>query len=140
MADGPRERRRVFRWQTAKPETWRTLAPEGTRMRRAPTRAEALLWERLRRRELGVRFRRQHGIDRFIVDFCCLKARLIVEVDGPIHDDQAERDGARDEFLQAAGYRILRFRNDAVLRDIEAVIAAIRTALDMPLPPEPPQR
>jgi histidinol dehydrogenase/leucyl-tRNA synthetase/ATP-dependent DNA helicase RecG len=119
-----------LRWQTAREGLWHKLAPESQRMRHEPTRAEQLLWQRLRRRALGVRFRHQHVIDRFIVDFCALEPKLIVEVDGPIHGNQVEQDAARDAVLQAAGFRVLRFSNDAVENRIEGVIARIRKALN----------
>jgi len=70
-------------------------------MRKHPTRSEALLWAQLRRGKLGVRFRRQHPMLGFIVDFYCASARLVVEVDGGVHDsyEARRRDAARDAWL-----------------------------------------
>src|SRR4051812_15603413 len=81
-------------------------------MRREPTGAENHLWQRIRKQQvLGFKFRRQHTIDRFIVDFFCTEARLVIEVDGIIHDDQQEADQLRTEFLENLGLRVLRFTN-----------------------------
>jgi 5-methyltetrahydrofolate--homocysteine methyltransferase len=99
-------------------------------LRQEQTAAEAKLWYYLRDRRLdGFKFRRQHAIGRFVVDFCCPERRLIVEVDGPAHDQQAERDQARTEALQAAGYRVIRYTNDAVDQRIDSVLADLRRAL-----------
>ncbi len=109
---------------------WHTLKGRARELRRKPTPAEALLWSRLRRRQLGVRFRRQHAIDRFIVDFYCAEARLIVEVDGDVHDLQPERDEVRQAILEALGYRVLRFRNEEVMHDLERVVEEIRREVE----------
>jgi very-short-patch-repair endonuclease len=94
-----------------------------------PTRAEVALWEALRtRRFCGVRFRRQHVIDRFVVDFYSSEHRLAIEVDGDIHDQQREHDELRTEYLAARGVRVVRFRNEEVLNDLASVLAAIREA------------
>lgn len=91
-------------------------------MRSNPTPAEKLLWERLRNRQLdGFKFRRQHVIDRFIVDFCCLKYKLVVEVDGPIHRFSAGYDFARSQKLGELGFHEIRFFDDQVLNDIDRV-------------------
>ena len=94
------------------------------------TPAERLLWSRLRGKQLaGFKFRRQHPLlGRFITDFCCPAVRLVVEVDGDVHDWQQERDQARTEELERHGYRVIRFQNDQVLNEIEGVLAAIHTA------------
>ena len=93
------------------------------------TEAEAQLWQALRRKQLGVRFRRQHPIERFVVDFCCPACKLIVEVDGEVHLAQAEADAARTERLECLGYRVLRFSNQAVLGQLDWVLAEIRQAM-----------
>ncbi|MCH8883537.1 MAG: endonuclease domain-containing protein [SAR324 cluster bacterium] len=119
---------------TAAPGSWNKLKPAALAMRHNPTEAEDRLWQRLRRKSLGVRFRRQHAIGRFIVDFYCSAAKLVVEVDGPIHSDQTGRDRARDVELQSQGYRVLRVSNDDVLNSIDDAIARIESFL----PPHPP--
>jgi histidinol dehydrogenase len=115
--------------ETAKPGLWGPLKESSRRMRTNPTPAENVLWQRLRNHSLGVKFRRQHVIDRFVVDFVCLNARLIVEVDGEIHRDQSGQDAARDAVLQSFGYRVLRFTNRETTQSPETLIARIRAAL-----------
>jgi very-short-patch-repair endonuclease len=117
--------------QTAGKRWWRKLKPEGQRMRHEPTPAENALWQALRNGKLGVRFRRQHAIERFIVDFICLPAKLIVEVDGGIHESQVGRDEERGALLQSAGYEIVRFSNNMVLSDLESVLHDIRRRLTL---------
>jgi very-short-patch-repair endonuclease len=95
-------------------------------MRREPTPAEARLWSALRGNALGVRFRRQHPVGQFILDFWCPAAHLVVEVDGEVHDTQRERDADRDLLLSYHGYHTVRFRNEEVLNDLEYVLEQLR--------------
>ena len=120
-------------WQpsptTSSPALWAKLKPLARQMRHDPTPAENALWQRLRNRQINnLKFRRQHSIDRFIVDFYCADAQLVIEVDGSVHDYTPEEDAIRQEFLETMGLRVLRFQNDSVLRNIGAVIAAIQDA------------
>jgi very-short-patch-repair endonuclease len=99
------------------------------RLRAHQTDAETLLWHELRGRRLdGWKFRRQVPIERFVVDFVCFEARLIVEVDGPLHLDaeQRRKDEARDALLRMNGFKILRFSTDVavalILRDIQQAL------------------
>lgn len=109
---------------------WDRLKPEARRMRNHPTAAEANLWEALRSRKLdGLRFRRQHAVGRFIVDFYCAESRLVVEVDGPIHRGIRDEDLARDAWLASQGLRVLRVANDRVEKDLDGVLEEIREAL-----------
>ncbi len=94
-------------------------------LRREMTPAEKILWEELRANKLGVHFRRQQVIQGFIVDFYCHKTALVVEVDGDIHDLQKEEDERREKVLSALGLRVVRFRNDDVVRDVSAVVGKI---------------
>ncbi|SRR6266545_779673 len=88
------------------PELWAKLKPLVLEQRREPTPEEDRLWQMLRRHNLGgAKFRRQHVIGPFIVDFYCAAARLVVEVDGPIHDSQQEQDALRQGFLEQTGCR-----------------------------------
>jgi 5-methyltetrahydrofolate--homocysteine methyltransferase len=88
----------------------------------------------LRDRRLdGYKFRLQHPVGRFVVDFSCLERRLAVEVDGEIHDRQRERDAERDAILAAAGLRVLRVSNAEVQNDFHGALARIRAALREPL-------
>ena len=95
-------------------------------LRREMTPAERLLWQEARAKKLGVRFRRQQVIAGFIVDFYCHKVALVVEVDGDIHDLQQEEDTRREKVLTGMGLRIVRFRNDDILRDLPAVVENIK--------------
>lgn len=112
-----------------------TTAPvemKARQMREWPTPAEDLLWKALRGEQIrGFQFRRQHPVGRFIFDFCCTKAKLIVEVDGSVHndEDQKGRDAARDEYLARGGYTTLRFTNSEVFNDLASVVARIDAAL-----------
>jgi very-short-patch-repair endonuclease len=95
------------------------------------TPAEEELWRVLRDRRFdGVKFRRRHPVGPFILDFCCPAARLAVEVDGDVHDEQRERDQARTAFLVDNGYSVLRFRNEEVLNDLDAVLTRIVQAVE----------
>ncbi|MBW4622225.1 MAG: endonuclease domain-containing protein [Cyanosarcina radialis HA8281-LM2] len=99
-------------------------------LRQNLTPAEQILWQHLRNRKLhGLKFRRQHPIGRFIVDFYCPEYRLIVELDGEIHDRQVEYDMARTEQLQADGDRVLRFQNQEVLDRLSWVLEQILQGL-----------
>jgi adenine-specific DNA-methyltransferase len=99
-------------------------------MRRPLTPAEARLWARVRNNQLGFKIRRQAVIGRFIADFYCAQARLVIEIDGDSHaePDQAGYDAARTAWLRAKGYRVIRFQNDEVRRELEEVLEAMRAA------------
>ncbi len=98
-------------------------------MRAAPTVAENHLWHFIRKQALGVKFRRQHVFDRFIVDFYCHEVRLVIEVDGVIHEYTQEEDAIRQEFLESLGLRVLRFTNGEVLQYTQAVLERIGEVL-----------
>jgi len=99
-------------------------------MRREPTPAENRLWQRLRKRQvLGFKFRRQHAIGRFIVDFYCADAQLVVEVDGPVHKQAQEEDRLRQEFLESLDLTVLRFTNDEVSKSLDSVVERIAAVL-----------
>jgi len=95
-------------------------------LRREMTPAEKLLWQEVRAKKLGVRFRRQQIIQGFIVDFYCHKAALVIEVDGDVHDLQQEEDARREKVLSEMGLRIVRFKNDEVVRNVSMVVGKIR--------------
>lgn len=97
--------------------------------RREPTRAERRLWEAVRRKQLGVRIRRQHPIENFVLDFYCAEARIAIEVDGPVHDEQQDYDRWRDEQLACWGIEVLRVDEERVRHDLPAVLQEIREAL-----------
>ncbi len=111
-------------------EIWEKIKPLAREMRKAPTPAEEALWQQIRgKRLLGCRFRRQHPIDRFIADFYCAEARLVIEVDGAIHDYTPEEDAARQAFLESLGLRVLRFSNGDVLTYLNGVLERIGEVL-----------
>ena len=105
------------------------LQQRAKEMRREPELYERRLWKLLRDRRLdGLKFRRQFRIGRYIVDFICLRHRLIIEADGPQHEDQIQ-DAARDGWLKAEGFRVLRFSNQQIEnRSHEVVIAIVAAA------------
>jgi len=111
-------------------------------MRRNPTEAERALWRVLRNKRLaGWKFKRQQPLGRYIVDFVCFEARLIVEADGSQHLDSVH-DARRDAWLQAQGFRLLRFWNNDILARPDGVLTAVLAALDghyadVALPPLP---
>ena len=116
--------------------TWEKLKAYARENRKAPTPAEAALWQLLRGKQTGAKFRRQHAIERFIVDFVCLSAWLIIEVDGEYHADaeQAEYDGGRTHRLQELGFQVLRFSNEEVLHHPNYVTQLISNHLTRPFP------
>ena len=99
-------------------------------LRKDPIDAERQLWRHLRLRQLGgYKFRRQQPLGSYIADFACLEKRLIVEVDGGQHSEHATYDARRTRWLEAQGFRVLRFWDHEVLRDIEAVKQVIARAV-----------
>ena len=100
------------------------------KLRSSQTDAERRLWSRLRRRQLaGFKFRRQHPFGIYVCDFICLEAKVVVELDGSQHLDQAPHDQHRDAALRASGFRTLRFWNDDVLSRTDSVVETIFVAL-----------
>jgi len=95
-------------------------------LRQNQTEAESKLWSRLRaHRMAGVQFRRQHAIGNYVVDFCAPRRKLIVELDGSQHLDQAKYDLERTQYLESKGYRVLRFWNHDITNNIDAVLNII---------------
>lgn len=118
----------------------RNLLPLAKRMRREPTEAEAKLWSMLRGQRLGgLKFKRQEQLGDYIVDFVCFGSRLIVEADGSQHAESAS-DAVRDAWLQAQGFRVLRFWKNDILENAEGVARAILDAAQPPLPNPSPAR
>jgi very-short-patch-repair endonuclease len=111
------------------------------KLRQAQTTAEEILWRALRNRQLaGSKFLRQHpikfkwnGKDRFIVaDFYCHESRLIIELDGPVHERLKEYDSYRDYLMKSLGMRILRAGNDRIISDLNGVLNSIKSAIVIP--------
>ena len=101
-------------------------------LRKRMTEAEVILWSKLRSHATnGFHFRKQHPVGPYIADFACLKARLIVEVDGDTHSTEAEleHDRRRDQFLRSLGWRVLRVTNEDVFKALDVVMEAIAREL-----------
>ncbi|MDP2982435.1 MAG: DUF559 domain-containing protein [Candidatus Latescibacter sp.] len=98
------------------------------KLRLEMTEAETLIWSHINNKQIdGFRFRNQHPIGRYIADFYCHDLKLIIEIDGGIHNECKEYDGNRDGYLQAGGYTILLFTNNQVTSEIDSVLETIRT-------------
>src|SRR5882757_912032 len=98
-------------------------------LRSNPSATEKLLWSRPRQRKLsGLKFRRQTPMGPYVLDFLCLRHRLVVEADGPFHEP--ERDAIRDAWLEAKGFRVLRFRNQEIYNSPEIVADRILAAIE----------
>jgi len=109
--------------------TTREIQEAAYDLRQALTNAEANLWEALRGGKLGgFKFRCQHPVGRFIVDFYCPSCKLVIEVDGGVHSQQKSYDRDRTEQLQSFGYFVLRFTNNEVMNDLSNVLSQILEA------------
>ncbi len=125
------------RWEqfkTANPFNYNILKENAKENRTHQTQAEEALWEALRGKQLGEKFRRQHIIGDFIVDFISFTSKLVIEVDGGYHNnpEQTEADNLRTKFLNEAGFRVLRFTNEEVLNNIDDVLAKIKAPSNSP--------
>jgi len=118
------------------------LTPVAKVLRKRSTDTEARLWSRLRDRRFGrFKFRRQHPMGRYVVDFVCLEAKTVIEVDGGQHNESwnKEADRERDEWLAGEGYKVLRFWDNEVFENLDGVLERIREALVTPHPGPLPQ-
>jgi very-short-patch-repair endonuclease len=107
------------------------LRDNARKLRKRMTEVEQALWKLLRRKQLeGHRFRKQVPIGKYIVDFACLDARLIIEVDGGQHSEAAGADSERDAWLRSQNFRVLRFWNNDVLKNPEGVMQVVVEALE----------
>ena len=113
--------------KSANPVLYKELSVRAKEMRANPTPAEKVLWEKLKNKQLGIKFRQQHIVNKFIVDFCSIEKALIIEVDGEIHDNQKEADSQRSEILKNEGYSVIRFSNDEIINNIDNVISIIKS-------------
>jgi very-short-patch-repair endonuclease len=123
-------------FKTAYPDSYSVTKENAKTNRSNMTYAESLLWHYLRQEQLGVRFRRQHVIGDYIVDFICLKQRLIIEIDGGYHNDivQQQEDRIRQNWLESMDYKVIRFTNEEVFYNIETVISTIKGNINLDLP------
>ena len=141
LGEGPgvrlRERTGVRpHYQTADPLNYSLLKEFQKDLKKEPTEAEKIVWEMLRNRQTGEKFRRQHIIGNYIVDFICVEKKLIIEIDGGYHasSEQKTYDEDRDQHLQAEGYTVLRFTNEEVISSPESVFEQIKRRLSAPSP------
>ena len=113
--------------RTAHPDIYQILKNNAVNNRKTPTDAETLLWQCIRDRQLGLKFRRQHAIGDYIADFICLEISLIIEVDGEYHnsEEQQEKDTIRTKYLNEQGFYVLRFTNNEVINQTEWVLKRI---------------
>ena len=104
-----------------------TIRQFARELRQPQTPAEATLWQHLRNRNLEYKFRRQHAIEFFIIDFCCAEVKLWIEIDGESHLSNVEQeyDAMRTEYLESLGRKVIRFTNDDVRYNIHAVVQSI---------------
>lgn len=119
-------------YMTSNRSEYPVLKENAKRMRCAPTDAESVLWQYISDKQLGYKFRRQHVIDSYIVDFVCLQKKLIIEVDGKYHSltEQQELDEQRCCILESLGFTIIRFTNEQVTCDIENTLLTIKQHLE----------
>jgi very-short-patch-repair endonuclease len=99
-------------------------------MRTEPTPAEDRMWNAVRARRRGYKFRRQHPIGSYLADLRCPKAALVIELDGPIHENQQDEDAVRQGCIEGRKYQVLRFTNDAVMNRLPDVLKAIDAVLN----------
>ena len=117
---------------------WGVNISKARELRKNPTNAEQALWKHLRMRQIGgYKFRRQQPIGPYIVDFVSFEREVIIEVDGGQHSQQTEYDAERTAWLNAQGYRVLRFWNNQILEEVEAVKAGILKVLKVRGDPPP---
>ncbi len=119
----------------------RIIKEAARELRKELTPAEKILWKYLREKQLdGHKFRRQQTIGKFIADFICFEKRLIIELDGEVHLSQKERDSERDDYLKGSGFKVVRFLNGEIEKDIEGVLNKIQEKLDEPPLAELPRK
>jgi very-short-patch-repair endonuclease len=112
-------------WFTYKDRVDRSKIAYAKQLRKNPTHSESIVWFELREKKLGVRFHRQRVMFGYIVDFWCPREKIVLEIDGPIHDSQKELDNKRDEIFLKHGIKVLRFKNEDVLNNLSEVINKI---------------
>ncbi|MGI8893421.1 MAG: leucine--tRNA ligase, partial [Bacteroidia bacterium] len=127
-SDFPEGEKRA-KWETASKSSWNKLKEYSKDLRNNQTEAEKILWQHLKGKQLGYKFRRQQVVLNNIADFICLEKNLIIEVDGKIHELKKDFDAARTIQLEGQGFKVIRFDNEEVLGNIEAVLKKIISEL-----------
>ena len=113
-----------------KPRSNPSTKHKAIQLRKELTPAERKLWAVIRNDKLGVTFRRQHAIGNYIPDFVCIEKKLILELDGNQHLDQVEYDTERTKYFETLGYKVIRFWNNQIMKDINGVIKVIQFTLE----------
>jgi very-short-patch-repair endonuclease len=116
-------------WKTANPYSYKNIKEKREYLVKNMTPTEIILWDKLKANQLGIKFRRQHVIVDFIPDFVALSQKIIIEIDGKIHDFTEEYDSNRQYLLEQEGYTVLRFCNDEVLNNLDNVLIIIKEAI-----------
>ncbi len=99
-------------------------------LRKEATPQEIILWSKLRYKNLGVKFQRQHSINKYIVDFYCAKKKIIIEIDGIQHEDARLYDEQRTRYFESLGFSVLRFWNNEINTNLEGVLLKIQSEID----------
>jgi very-short-patch-repair endonuclease len=128
---GEEDNHKKPRWLTSNKEFYRKFKYERERLKTNMTAAELILWEHLKNKKLGVKFRRQHVIENYIPDFVALSIKLIIEVDGGIHIKYRKEDAIRTKWLNFIGYSVIRFKNEEVENQIERVLEKIKEEIQI---------
>ena len=115
---------------TANPYTYKDIKPLRDALKKASTKAEIIMWKKLKNKQICFKIRRQHIIDNYIADFVCISKKVIIEIDGEIHLSRMEEDKIRTERLNELGYRVIRYSNDEVFKDADIVANHIRKYLE----------
>jgi very-short-patch-repair endonuclease len=124
------EQKRTSSRRVTQRAQWNEQTAIAREMRRAPTRPEDLLWQQLRGRKLnGLKFRRQHPIGKFVVDFYCVELGLAI--DGGVHASQREDDASRQSYLESRDVRFVRFSNNDVEQRLDEVLERVKQAAGM---------
>ncbi len=117
-------------WNIANGEFYPRVKSVRDELKKEMTPAEKILWEHLRNKKMGVKFRRQHIIDFYIPDFVSLSVKLIIEVDGKIHLKRIKEDRERTRRLEILGYRVIRFRNEEIENNLIYVLTEIKMNIE----------
>ncbi len=123
--------KKKYLYMTASKKKWKHLKVLSREHRKNMTDAEAVVWELIRKEKLGAKFRRQHVIDEYIVDFVCLELKLIIEIDGEIHKKRKDYDEYRTRWLEGMRYKELRFKNKDVFENIIKVEKELKKAIEV---------
>jgi len=138
LTPSPKERGdEPYAYQTANKIVWPHLKEFSKENRKNLTEAENIVWENVRDNKIGFKIRRQHPIDTYIADFVCLEKKLVIEIDGKVHQNQNEYDERRTFYLNQKGFNVIRFWNDEVINNIEGVVAKIKRELSSVRAPSP---